>query len=189
MAVDVRPAYEAMLAAQVAPRLRALGFADDYRRREADGGAIAIDFVGEGATFPGQVAFAIEVRAATGRWVAYARETGADELAQVWGRVAPPAGYGFHLGSDDWNLRTAADAPGYGAEVSRLLSDVVVPGLERHLALNAALERAVAEGQAVAAFEPPPALPGIINRMSYLGPDDPYVSWLRGATASRTRSD
>ncbi|MER7274426.1 hypothetical protein ABT369_08225 [Dactylosporangium sp. NPDC000244] len=198
MSPDVRAAYEEMLAAQVMPRLRDLGFGADLRRDTPGEGTVAIGFAGERATFPGQVAFAIEVRAATGRWVSYARETGADEPAQIWGRVAPPAGFGFHLGSDDWNLRTAADAPGYGAQIARLLGDVVVPGIERHLELNAALERAFADGEAVAAFGPPPALPGIINRMSYAEPDDPYVAWLRagavhtgppsGVTPSRRRS-
>ncbi|WP_426503986.1 hypothetical protein ACPPVO_41100 [Dactylosporangium sp. McL0621] len=183
MPSEVRAAYEEMLATQVVPRLRALGFDEALRRELPEDGLVAVGFVGEGATFPGQLSFAIEVRAATGRWVAYARETGADELAQLWSRVAPPAGFGFHSGSDDWNLRTAGDAPGYGTEIARLLGDVVMPGIDRHLELNGALERAFAAGDAVAAFGTPPALPGIINRMSYLGPDDPYVEWLRAGAA------
>jgi hypothetical protein len=187
MVLDTRTAYQEMLAERITPLLRTRGFAVDgdgrFRLEQPDGGAVEVQFR-EAPTFPGQAAFAIEVRAATGRWAAYARETGAPEAeaGQVWGRVAPPDGFGFHRGSDDWNLRSAADAPGYAAEVGRLLEGVVA-GLERHLALNAALERALAEREAVAAFERPPELVGVINRMSYLGPDDAYAAWLRAGAA------
>jgi hypothetical protein len=134
-------------------------------------------------TFPGQVAFHVNVDAATARWVEYRSREGFDEiqLGQVFGRVQPGPEFAFHRGSDDWNLRSAEAAPEYGTEMRRAIDEVILPGLEQHLALNAALERAIAGGAAESAFERPPELPGIINRMSYIFEDDGYVQWLRQA--------
>ncbi|MEV6922884.1 hypothetical protein AB0M46_00020 [Dactylosporangium sp. NPDC051485] len=189
MSVDVRVAYQEMLASIVVPLLVERGFAEARGRHlwvAGNGDAISLWFQGSQPTFPGQVAFFVNVDAATGRWVEYRRREDPDAdvaalLGQVYGRVRPGDGYAFHRGSDDWNLRQADAAPEYGAEVRRMLDDVVLPGLERHLALNATLERAIAGGAVQSAFERPPELPGVINRMSYLEQDDGYVQWLRRA--------
>jgi hypothetical protein len=186
MASDVRLAYTEMLSGEVAPLLRERGFTlagGRHLRRSAEGDAICLWFDASEPTFPGQVAFSVNVDAATACWVRYRRgiEPAADVtalLGQVFGRVQPGAGYAFHRGSDDWNLRSARAAPEYGAAVRRALAEDVIPGVEKHLELNTALERAIAGGAAEAAFERPPDLPGIINRMSYLEPDDGYVRWL-----------
>jgi hypothetical protein len=181
MPADVQLAFSDMLSGLVVPLLLERGFAEAegrYLRVAANGDAISLWFQASQLTFPGQVSFYVNVDAATARWVAY-RGKHETTLGQVYGRVQPGPEFAFHRGSDDWNLRSAEAAPEYGAEMRRAIDETILPGLEKHLALNTALERAIASGAAESAFERPPELPGIINRMSYLEPDDGYVQWLR----------
>ncbi|MGI5242665.1 DUF4304 domain-containing protein [Dactylosporangium sp. CA-139066] len=177
MPADVHLAYSDMLSGLVVPLLIERGFAghdDRFRRVAANGDTVALSFQPSPVTFPGQLSYYVNVDAATARWVQYR-----GELGQIFGRVQPGPRFAFHRGSDDWNLRSAEAAPEYGAEMRRAIDEEILPGLQMHLALNAALERAIASGKAESAFERPPELPGIINRMSYLSQDDEYVQWLR----------
>ncbi|GAA1407629.1 DUF4304 domain-containing protein [Catellatospora coxensis] len=198
----IRQAYLDMIKSQLAPLLRAHGFARSsgtFRRFDAEGDATLLDV--QGSTGSGRHAslFYVNVGVSTSRWLLFREAQYADPrmrthatatTAQWWARLRVPQQLvgGPDLGSGDcWSISAVEDAEACGTALCEVVKRDFLPAATAWVAQYHALEHAVLSGAeddiTRLASNPPATSPQGIDLLRRITDDGHfYAQWLRHGT-------